>query len=146
MAESITSALLAEAGFRHAFFTRRGGVSEPPFQSLNFSSSVGDDPAAVAENLGRAAGSLEIPRERLYFLSQVHGTVAHRLGGVAHTDVPTERAQLVQSTARGEVGARDGMAALQEDPGQAGHPGTTDTDEVHGPRGGQVQRVVGAHA
>ena len=81
MAESITSALLAEAGFRHAFFTRRGGVSEPPFQSLNFSSSVGDDPAAVAENLGRAAGSLEIPRERLYFLSQVHGTVAHRLGG-----------------------------------------------------------------
>lgn len=88
MAESITSALLAEAGFRHAFFTRRGGVSEPPFDSLNFSSSVGDAPAAVAENLARAARSLAIPSARLYFLSQVHGTVSHRLrGGEAPEDV-----------------------------------------------------------
>jgi len=81
MAEALTSSLLTKAGFRHAFFTRRGGVSKPPFASLNFSSSVGDDPDAVADNLARAAGTLEIPTERLYFLSQVHGTVAHRLTG-----------------------------------------------------------------
>ncbi len=33
------------------FFTRRGGVSEPPYDSLNVSRKVGDHPDAVAENL-----------------------------------------------------------------------------------------------
>jgi YfiH family protein len=33
------------------FFTRLGGVSEPPYDSLNVSRKVGDDPEAVAENL-----------------------------------------------------------------------------------------------
>ena len=35
------------------FFTRRGGVSEPPYDSLNVSRKVGDDPEAVAENLSK---------------------------------------------------------------------------------------------
>ena len=33
------------------FFTRLGGVSEPPYDSLNVSRKVGDDPEAVDENL-----------------------------------------------------------------------------------------------
>ena len=33
------------------FFTRRGGVSEPPYDSLNVSRKVGDRPDAVTENL-----------------------------------------------------------------------------------------------
>jgi YfiH family protein len=33
------------------FFTRLGGVSEPPFDSLNVSRKVGDGPEAVEENL-----------------------------------------------------------------------------------------------
>ena len=33
------------------FFTRRGGVSEPPYDSLNVSRKVGDRPDAVAKNL-----------------------------------------------------------------------------------------------
>ncbi len=32
------------------FFTRRGGVSKRPYDSLNVSSKVGDDPAAVEKN------------------------------------------------------------------------------------------------
>ena len=32
------------------FFTRRGGVSEEPYDSLNVSKKVGDDPAAVEKN------------------------------------------------------------------------------------------------
>ena len=32
------------------FFTRKGGVSEPPYDSLNISTLVGDDDAAVLEN------------------------------------------------------------------------------------------------
>jgi polyphenol oxidase len=33
------------------FFTRLGGISEPPYDSLNVSKKVGDDPEAVDENL-----------------------------------------------------------------------------------------------
>lgn len=35
------------------FFTRKGGVSEPPYDSLNVSTLVGDEPEAVTENLSR---------------------------------------------------------------------------------------------
>ena len=38
-------------GGRIWFFTRRGGVSSEPYESLNVSKKVGDDPAAVEENL-----------------------------------------------------------------------------------------------
>src|SRR5207244_4003198 len=71
------SPLLARAGFRHAFFTRRGGASEGPFQSLSFSTAVGDDPNHVAENLRRAGAVLGVEAERILYLSQVHGREAH---------------------------------------------------------------------
>lgn len=70
----LQSPLLLASGFCHAFFTRLGGVSRPPWDSLNFSAGVGDDPAAVAENLRRAEGFLKVAPGRLYFLSQVHGS------------------------------------------------------------------------
>lgn len=71
------------AGFRHAFFTREGGVSSGPFATLNFSYSVGDDPGNVAENVRRAAAFLEVAPENLYFAQQVHGTFALVLNGGA---------------------------------------------------------------
>lgn len=43
---------------RVQFFTRLGGVSEPPFDSLNVSVKVGDDRGAVAENLARIKESM----------------------------------------------------------------------------------------
>lgn len=49
------------AGARVFFFTRLGGVSEPPYDSLNVSTKVGDRPEAVEENLAiirRALGGL----------------------------------------------------------------------------------------
>src|SRR6187431_1961146 len=80
-AEFIASELLGAAGFRHAFFTRRGGVSEGPYESLNFSRAVGDDAERVAENVARAANVLGVGARRVYYLSQVHGAVTHVLGG-----------------------------------------------------------------
>ncbi len=77
-----TSPLLHAAGFRHAFFTRRGGASRPPWDSLNFAVSVGDDAASVQENLRRAARALGVDAARLYMLSQVHGTASRELTGV----------------------------------------------------------------
>ncbi len=41
------------------FFTRIGGVSQPPFESLNVSRSVGDDGLAVEENLARIRVAME---------------------------------------------------------------------------------------
>jgi copper oxidase (laccase) domain-containing protein len=55
---ALESALLAAQGFSHAFFTRQGGVSQPPWDSLNFAISVGDDAACVRENRERAAAEL----------------------------------------------------------------------------------------
>jgi YfiH family protein len=81
MARALFSSLVAGAGFRHAFFTRQGGVSQPPFASLSFSVSVGDTPEAVAENLRRASEVLELRRDRIFFLSQVHGRERHWLDG-----------------------------------------------------------------
>ncbi|MFO0760925.1 MAG: peptidoglycan editing factor PgeF [Byssovorax sp.] len=77
----LASRLLLENGFHHAFFTRRGGVSLPPWDSLSFAVTTGDDPAAVLENRRRAAHHLGIAREKLYYLSQVHGTAARLLTG-----------------------------------------------------------------
>ena len=56
-----------------AVTTRIGGISPPPFNSLNLGDHVGDDPAAVAENRRRVVEELYLsagPR----WLSQVHGT------------------------------------------------------------------------
>jgi YfiH family protein len=80
-AEFLESRLLRNAGFRHAFFTRRGGVSEGAYASLNFSVSVGDAPSHVAQNLALAGEALGVAGERVHFLSQVHGTAVHVLGG-----------------------------------------------------------------
>jgi YfiH family protein len=71
-----SSPLLAGAGFRHAFFTRLGGVSEGPFESLSFSTAVGDDPQHVDENLRRAARLLGVDAGHILYLSQVHGREA----------------------------------------------------------------------
>jgi len=72
----LQSPLLAEAGFRHAFFTRQGGVSRAPFESLSFSTAVGDEPADVEENLRRAGALLGVEAEHVLYLSQVHGRQA----------------------------------------------------------------------
>jgi YfiH family protein len=71
--------LAREPGLAHAVFTRHGGVSGPPFSSLNASYSTGDDPDRVRQNL--AAIRKVIGAGELLFLDQVHGReilVLHR--------------------------------------------------------------------
>lgn len=57
---------------RHAFFTRRGGVSEGIYASLNGGVGSEDDKASVAENRARMASHFDLPPERLVGLYQVH--------------------------------------------------------------------------
>ena len=57
-------------GLVHTIFTRLGGVSREPFDTLNLGNTVGDDQAAVAENhtrvyahLGSSAAQVTSPRQ-----------------------------------------------------------------------------------
>jgi polyphenol oxidase len=69
----ITSgALGTDAGIRHAFFTRQGGVSEGLFASLNCGFGSGDAAENVAANREIAMASLGLPADRLVTLRQVH--------------------------------------------------------------------------
>src|SRR5947209_6796938 len=69
-----SDALEAGAGVRHAFFSRRGGVSEGPYGSLNCGFSSGDSPDRVARNRAIAADRLGLPADRLVTARQIHST------------------------------------------------------------------------
>src|SRR5829696_4617297 len=62
---------LEPEGARMWFFTRKGGVSKPPFDSLNISLKVCDDPDAVTENRNRIRDAME--GRELAWVRQVAG-------------------------------------------------------------------------
>lgn len=55
-----------------AFTDRHGGVSEPPFDSLNLGYGGGDDPRRVSQNLARTAEHLGFPVGDLVTMRQTH--------------------------------------------------------------------------
>ena len=57
-------------------FTRLGGVSEPPVDSLNVSTAVDDDPGNVGANLRRVAAAVDWSPDRIVSVRQVHGRKA----------------------------------------------------------------------
>lgn len=58
-------------GLVHGFFSRHGGVSPPPYDSLNMAVATGDEAANVSANLKRVAAALGL--SRLARVRQVHG-------------------------------------------------------------------------
>ena len=61
-----------------AFFTdRTGGISSPPYESLNLAHHVGDDDAAVAVNRAVVADEVGAP---VVFMRPEHGVAVARLG------------------------------------------------------------------
>ncbi len=71
MADVIVPDWPAPPGVKALVTTRRGGISDGPYASLNLGAHVGDDAGAVRENRRRIAELL--PAEPLW-LNQVHGT------------------------------------------------------------------------
>ena len=59
-------------GIRHAFFTRRGGVSTGIYHSLNCGLGSNDDPGAVRANRARAMAALDLPADALVTCHQYH--------------------------------------------------------------------------
>ena len=74
----LTAKVLDLPGVRHAFFTRKGGVSEGLYESLNVGAGSMDDPIAVAENRRRAAAHLGGELVTAY---QVHSATAFAVQG-----------------------------------------------------------------
>lgn len=78
------------------FTTRSGGISRPPFDSLNLGYNTPDDPAAVDENWQRLTGYLDVDPAHVALMGQVHGADVRRIehGGeypgidAGITDVP----------------------------------------------------------
>lgn len=60
-------------GLTQAVFTRQGGCSPDPWNTLNLGGTVGDDPTRVRENRNRALLALERAPESIYDVWQVHG-------------------------------------------------------------------------
>jgi purine-nucleoside/S-methyl-5'-thioadenosine phosphorylase / adenosine deaminase len=61
-------------GVQHRFFTRRGGVSQGLYSSLNCGYGSGDSPDNVRENRRRAAASFALGETDLLTVHQFHST------------------------------------------------------------------------
>jgi YfiH family protein len=57
-----------------AFTDRSPGLGTGPYAGLNLGGHVGDDPAAVDGNRAALAAALDVPRDHLVLMNQVHGT------------------------------------------------------------------------
>jgi hypothetical protein len=68
---------------RHAFLTRKGGTSPPPYDTLNLSVNNGDQPEYVSRNKSRIAKAFEFELNRLALLDQVHQDKVFLLKGPA---------------------------------------------------------------
>jgi polyphenol oxidase len=98
-------------GAMAAFSSRVGGVSEPPFDSLNLGILTGDDPGAVLENRTNLATTLGVAPDRVLMGFQVHGpellahSSAQRPSPFAHPGSPLPEVD-------GHFTAQPGLAPL----------------------------------
>ena len=71
--EYLTSSLLrTHTGLHHGFFTRNGGVSGPPYDSLNCGFLTADDTDSVMQNRTRVAAVMGVDIDRLCTPRQIH--------------------------------------------------------------------------
>lgn len=87
------------AGVTACSTTRHGGISLPPYDSLNLATHVGDDAQAVADNRQRLVVGAGLPQMPLW-LEQIHGTRVLALDGQTPDDL---RADAVYSHVAGQV-------------------------------------------
>ena len=86
--ELIPAGTPRRAGVDWGFTSRDGGRSAAPFDSLNLGGHVGDAPGDVEANREAVAGVLELPRDRLLFMNQVHGDEVLVVDGPWTGEVP----------------------------------------------------------
>jgi polyphenol oxidase len=87
-------------GLLVAFSDRLGGVSSPPFDTLNLGSRAGDEPSCVERNRDVVARAVGFGCEALVTSRQVHGATVIEAG----------------AGARGGIGEADGLVARSPGP------------------------------
>jgi polyphenol oxidase len=92
-------------GATAVFSTRRGGVSEGPFASLNIGRRTGDEGTRVEENRERLAAAVGSDWGRFARAIQVHGTRVRRVERTPEREDPWEEAD-------GHATALPGVPAL----------------------------------
>ncbi|MGB5192533.1 MAG: peptidoglycan editing factor PgeF [Polyangiales bacterium] len=137
---TLRSDLLTRHGFQHVFSTREGGVSAPPYDSLNLGFHLGDDEDAVRENRRRFAKSLGVPLDRLFEQRQVHGSSVREISATdeALAIADAEGDALVVRVPGFAVAARTADCV----PVLLAHPGSGHVAAVHAGWRGAVAGVV----
>ncbi|CNH18361.1 inner membrane protein [Yersinia massiliensis] len=87
------------AGVKACSTTRHGGISTPPYDSLNLGTHVGDVTTSVIANRQRLVALASLPQMPVW-LEQVHGTRVLHLDGEVTLDV---QADAVYSRVAGQV-------------------------------------------
>ncbi len=142
-------------GVVSAFTSRHGGVSDPPYDSYNLASHVGDDPAGISENRRRLA---EATGARLVWAEQVHGAGIAVAEGAAETYPGVDALVTTQRGVALCIQVADCLPVLLADPGAgvvgAAHAGrkgllagvlynTLLAMSVHGADPGRMTALVG---
>jgi YfiH family protein len=86
---------LDEAGITHAIFTRRGGVSPEPWDSLNLGGTVGDDPTRVSQNRQLIFQAVGRALDSLYDVWQVHSAEVAYAAAPRMSHVPHRQADAI---------------------------------------------------
>ncbi|WP_374546314.1 peptidoglycan editing factor PgeF [Rhodoblastus sp.] len=102
----------------HAFFTRRGGVSQGVYASLNGGVGSKDDPGAVAENRARMARALGVKPSHFLVPYQIHSAEAQAVSAPWPEDARPRCDGLVTATpglALGVTGADCGVLLFADE-------------------------------
>jgi hypothetical protein len=87
----------------HAAFTRLGGVSPRPWDSLNFGSTVGDEAKNVVVNRHRAFECLGLDYQSSFDVWQVHGRDIAIADAPRHPEVEHQKADIIMTDKPGVV-------------------------------------------
>lgn len=117
---------------QHGFFTRQGGVSAAPYETLNGGLGTQDRLEDVQENRRRMAAAMGVELEQLVALRQVHGADVHVL----------RRAEDVWSHMKGHEALPAGDALVTDSPDIALGVATADCAPVL--LASEDGRIVGA--
>ena len=65
---------LVDEEIAYGFFSRNGGFSKKPYDSLNCSYNSGDDKQVVSKNILLAQKQLDLHKLKIKFIKQTHST------------------------------------------------------------------------
>lgn len=104
---------------RHAFYTRRGGVSQGIYRSLNCGLGSGDTRKAVVANRARTMAALDCDAESLFTCNQIHSANVHIIDSDERPDEPPRADGMVTALKNVALGvlSADCTPVLFSDPG-----------------------------